>query len=261
LFREEKESPPSQARPEPCFKHYRGYFAFADKDEESIPGAIRTWTWLADQTAKRHRPGQPIVRLMDGQPTLWESAEVCLDDFVKERRKAEDDMVVVDILDILHVSSYVWKAAKVFHAHKEHREAFAKERLLRILRGEVTSVVTGLRRMASQKGLEAKDSEEIATVCNYFENNAERMRYDEYLRAGYPIATGVIEGACRHVIKDRMEQGGMRWTLEGAEAMLNLRAINASSEAEAFYVWRQSEGEKRVHAHRQLVEGYEGFKA
>ena len=105
------------------------------------------------------------------------------------------------------------------------------------------------------------DAEVIATVCGYFENNAERMRYDAYLSSGYPIATGVIEGACRHVIKDRMEQGGMRWTLEGAQAMLNLRAINASDAAEEFGFWRQEEGAKRVHPHRQLVEGYAGFKA
>ena len=261
LFRDRTVPQPPEDRPPPCFKQYRSYFAFRGTAEEPIPGAIRTWTWLADETTKRHRSGQPIVRLMDGQPILWASAEACLDDLVKERRKAEDDMVVVDILDILHVSSYVWKAAKVFHAHKEQQEAFAQDRLLRLLRGEVTSVVTGLRRMATVNGLSDKDRELVETVCNYFANNAKRMRYDEYLRAGYPIATGVIEGACRHVIKDRMEQGGMRWTLEGAEAMLNLRAVNASSEAEAFYVWRQSEGAKRVHPHRQLVEGYQGFKA
>jgi hypothetical protein len=261
LFRDRTVTQPPETRPKACFKQYRSYFAFRETGEESIPGAIRTWAWLATETTKRHRSGQPIIRLMDGQPILWGSAEVCLEDFVKERRKAEDDMVVVDILDILHVSGYVWKAAKVFHTHKEQQEAFAQDRLLRILRGEVTSVVKGLRRMATVNGLGEKDREVVETVCNYFENNAKRMRYDEYLRAGYPIATGVIEGACRHVIKDRMEQGGMRWTLEGAEAMLNLRAVNASSESERFYVWRQSEGEKRVHPHRLLVEGYQGFKA
>jgi hypothetical protein len=261
LFRDPTVTQPPEDRPEPCFKHYRGYFAFQETGEEPIPGAIRTWTWLAEEAAKRYRRRQPIIRLMDGQPILWASAAACLDDFVKERREAEGDMVVVDILDILHVSSYVWKAAKVFHAHREQQEAFAQERLLRILCGEVTRVVKGLRRMATVNGLGDKDREVVATVCNYFENNAARMRYDEYLRAGYPIATGVIEGACRHVIKDRMEQGGMRWTLEGAEAMLNVRAINASSEADAFHVWRQSEGAKRVHPHRQLVESYQGFNA
>jgi hypothetical protein len=91
------------------------------------------------------------------------------------------------------------------------------------------------------------------TVCNYFENNAHRMRYDEYLKGGYPIASGVIEGACRHIIKDRIEQGGMRWRQVGAEAMLNVRAVNASSERERFGHWRQQEEAKRVHPHRALL--------
>ena len=153
------------------------------------------------------------------------------------------------------------QAAKVFHNHKEHQEAFAHDRLLKILQGEVSGVVRGLRRMASCRDLSDSDRKTIDSVCGYFENNAERMRYREYLAAGYPIATGVIEGACRHVIKDRMEQGGMRWTLAGAEAMLNARAVNASSEAETFHAWRQREEVKRVHPHRQLVGEYHGYKA
>jgi hypothetical protein len=87
------------------------------------------------------------------------------------------------------------------------------------------------------------------------------MRYDEYLQAGYPIATGVIEGACRHVIKDRMEQGGMRWTLEGAKAMLNVRSVLASSESENFSRWRQAAEAKRVHPHRAMVAKLNDLKA
>ena len=121
--------------------------------------------------------------------------------------------------------------------------------------------MTGMRRMASQRDLKGKDLKEMNTVCNYLENNAERMRYDEYLRAGYPIASGVIEGACRHVIKDRMEQGGMRWTLRGAEAMLNVRSVCASTEWEMFHRWRQAEGAKRIHQHRALLANYQGFAA
>lgn len=260
LFRDTPPTRPDD-RPDPCFKHYRGYFAYQPPGEEPIPGAIRTWTWLADEAAKRHRTGQPIIRLMDGQPILWESADACLDDYLQDRREAGKTVQVVDILDILHVSSYVWKAAKVIHAHKEHQEAFARERLLRILQGGVAGVVKGLRRLASLHGLKGSSLETITTVCNYFENNASRMRYDEYLAAGYPIATGVIEGACRHVIKDRMEQGGMRWTLAGAEAMLNLRAVNASSAAEEFHEWRQESEGKRIHPHRELVRNYHAFKA
>jgi hypothetical protein len=261
LFRDPTVAQPPEDRPEACFKHYRSYFAYKEPGEEPIPGAIRTWTWLTQETAKRHRAKQPIIRLMDGQPILWESADACLDDFIQERRKADEEIAVIDILDILHVSGYVWKAAKAFYGHKEQQEAFAQERLLRILKGEVASVVRGLRHMAARHSLRGSTRDEIETVCNYFEKNAKRMRYDEYLKAGYPIATGVIEGACRHVIKDRMEQGGMRWTLEGAQAMLNVRAVNASSEAERFHNWRQLEDAKRVHPHRELVEGYQGFKA
>jgi len=131
----------------------------------------------------------------------------------------------------------------------------------RQLQGDVRGVVTGMRRMASQRDLKGKDRKEMNTVCNYLENNAERMRYDEYLRAGYPIASGVIEGACRHVIKDRMEQGGMRWTLRGAQAMLNVRSLCASSEWKTFHQWRQAEGAKRLHKHRALVANYQGFTA
>lgn len=251
---------PLADRPEACSKRYRGYFAYSPPGEEPIPGAIRTWTWLANEADKRHRAGQPIIRLMDGQHILWDSAEACLDDFVADRREAGQTVRMVDILDILHVSSYVWKAAKVLHRHKEHQEAFARERLLRILRGEVVGVVKGLRRMASLNGLEKSDQETVETVCNYFENNASRMRYDQYLAAGYPIATGVIEGACRHVIKDRMEQGGMRWTLAGAEAMLNVRAVNASSESEAFQEWRRTDGSECHHPHQQLTERYQPLK-
>ena len=87
---------------------------------------------------------------MDGQPSLWEASDACLEDFLGQRETAGESPVV-DILDIIHVAGYVWKAAKAFYGHKEHQEAFAQDRLLRILRGEVAGVVKGLRRMASER--------------------------------------------------------------------------------------------------------------
>jgi len=261
LFRDPTVAQPED-RPESCFKHYRAYFAEAGQaGEDAVPSAFRTWAWIAEEMTARHQAGQPIVRLMDGQPSLWEASKACLGEFIEELRLAGKSPRLVDILDILHVSGYVWKAAKAFEGHKEHQEAFVQERLLRILRGEVSGVVTGMRRMASQRGLKGEALKAVTTTCNYFENNAERMRYDEYLQAGYPIASGVIEGACRHLIKDRMEQGGMRWTLTGAEAMLNVRSVSASSEWEDFGSWRQAEQAKRVHPHRALVTQYKEFRA
>jgi hypothetical protein len=260
LFRDKTVQQPPD-RPEPCFKRYRGYFAYAEPGEEPISSARLTWAWQAQEVAARRRSGQPVIRLMDGQPSLWDASDWCLEEFIEKLREAGETNPIIDILDIIHVSSYVWRAAKVFHTHKEYREAFAQDRLLRILRGEVSGVVKGLRRMATEHKLRGPKLKEITTVCNYFEKNTHRMRYDEYLKAGYPIATGVIEGACRHIIKDRMEQGGMRWRLVGAQAMLNVRAVSASSEWDNFMSWRQLEGAKSVHPHRALVSEYRGFTA
>lgn len=263
LFRDTTVPQPTTARPEPCFKRYRGYFAEMGQDgEEPIPSAYRTWSWLSGEVTTRHQAGQPIVCVMDGQPILWEASAACLDELIEELQEAKPAQPpVVEILDILHVSGYVWKAAKVFHSYKEHQETFAHARLLRILHGEVAGVITGLRRMASQQDLKGEALKVVETACNYFEKNAQRMRYHEYLQAGYPIASGVIEGACRHIIKDRMEQGGMRWTLPGAEAMLNVRSVCASADCEDFGTWRQTKEADRVHPHRALVETYAGFKA
>jgi len=100
---------------------------------------------------------------------------------------------VVDILDIIHVAGYLWKAAKAFHKHKEHQEAFVEERSAAHLAWRSVGVITGMRRMASQRNLKGEALKAVTTACNYYEKNAERMHYDEYLKAGYPIASGVIE--------------------------------------------------------------------
>lgn len=260
LFRDDTVPQPA-ARPQACHKHYRAYFADPGADgKDAVPSAYRTWTWLAEQASTRAQPGQPIVRLMDGQHSLWDAADMCLEDLIA-KRDAAGAAPLVDILDIVHVSGYVWKAAKAFYGHKEQQEAFVQDRLLRILRGEVLAVICGMRRMASLRDLKGSARKDVTTTCNYFQNNAHRMRYDEYLQAGYPIASGVIEGACRHVIKDRMEHGGMRWTLAGAQAMLHVRCVCASSEWDNFGQWRQAEEAKRVHRHRALVANYQGINA
>ncbi|MEZ6143076.1 MAG: hypothetical protein R3B84_21135 [Zavarzinella sp.] len=97
-----------------------------------IRGTHHAMVWAAEQVERRHQSGQPLVRLMDGQTSLWEASDVNFDSYE-----------TIDILDIIHVASYVWDAAKVFESHREHQEAFARDRLLRILKGDVKSVVSG----------------------------------------------------------------------------------------------------------------------
>lgn len=225
LFRDEPDSPPPDTprRPEPQHKRVIARFPQVLEDidaQQPVSGALLALSWAARQVEQRRQGEQVLVRLMDGQHSLWDTAEACCDVPAEQ---------VVDILDIVHVSHYVWRAAKVFHAHRAQQEAFARTRLLRILQGDVAGVITGLRRMASARGLRGQPRQEIETVCGYFAGHRQRMHYDEYLAAGYPIATGVIEGACRHLVKDRLERSGMRWTQAGAQALLNLRALRQSS--------------------------------
>lgn len=212
---------------------------------EAVSGTVEAFCWASRRIANRLRDDQPLVLLFDGQSSLWTTAGSCLDPGVSDR--------AVEILDIIHVSQYVWRAAKVFQSQREHQEAFARERLQRIARGDVESVITGLKRMAALHHLDKQGREEIAAVCRYFSNNASRMKYHEYLSQGYPIATGVIEGACRHLVKDRMERSGMRWSLPGAQAMLHVRAIHKSPQRECFYTERINREQSQIHPHRRLV--------
>ena len=87
------------------------------------------------------------------------------------------------------------------------------------------------------------------------------MKYHEYLEHGYPIATGVIEGACRHLVKDRMERSGMQWSLPGAQAMLHVRAIHKSPQREDFYTERIHHEQTQLHPHRRLVSNHTNYVA
>jgi hypothetical protein len=107
-------------------------------------------------------------------------------------------------------------------------EQWVSERLLRILGGHASDVAAGIRRSATRRELvNRKAADECA---QYFLNHKAYLRYDEYLASGFPIATGVIEGAFRHVVKDRMDLTGARWSLAGAEAILRLRSLRASGD-------------------------------
>lgn len=251
LFRDDIGPRPKDRRPQPRSKHVTARFTQMREDPDGETwesnGAIDALCWADAQILARRRPGQKVLRLMDGQISLWDAADACLD-------LAPEDMI--DILDILHVSSYVWRAAKVFHREREDQETFARDRLLRILQGESQKVVAGLRQMATKRRLKGKALKKIVTVCGYFTKHAGRMHYDEYLAAGYPIATGVIEGACRHLVKDRMERSGMRWRLAGAQSMLHVRAVYQSTYWDQFHHDRATQEQASIHPNRALLANY-----
>jgi hypothetical protein len=169
---------------------------------------------------------QPTIVLCDGERALWKTFAAML------------TRPYVAILDLWHALTYLWLAAKVFHGTKQAQQAFVTARLRLLLEGKVRGVIKGLKQMGTQQGLTGEKRRTLAKVVGYFENNRAHMRYDVYLRAGYPIGSGVIEGACRHVIKDRMERAGMLWTLEGASALLRLRVVHTNAHWDAYQEYR-----------------------
>ena len=235
-------------RPRPKFKHTTAHFAkqYEDGDQLLVVSATHeAFGWAAGEIERRHQSAQPLVLLMDGQHSLWDTA--ALHSFAG---------TLVEILDIVHVSSYVWSAAKLLETEHAKQRTFTRCRLMRILEGDVAGVVRGLRAMLTRRKLRGEPRKQLQGICNYLANHAARMRYDEYLSAGYPIASGVIEGACRHLVKDRMERSGMRWRLAGAQPMLHVRAVYQSSYWDDFHQDRIAREQPQLHPHRSLLGDY-----
>lgn len=152
------------------------------------------------------------------------------------------------VLDLIHVSEYLWKAAWCFHDKgDEAAEAWVRERLHAILCGKSSDVAAGIRRSATLRGLAHDERVGVDKCCDYLLNHRAMLRYDQYLAEGLPIATGVIEGACRHLVQDRMDITGARWGLEGAEAILRLRSLYASGDLDAYWAWHRRAEFQRNH--------------
>jgi hypothetical protein len=155
------------------------------------------------------------------------------------------------VLDFIHVLEYLWKAAYCFYAPgTEQAEAWVAERALQILRGKAAHVAAGMRRSATLRGLSAEDRQAVDTCAGYLHRYKDMLKYDEYLAQGLPIATGVIEGACRHLICDRMDITGARWRLPRAEAILKLRSLHSSADSAEYWAFYKAQVLKRNHTSR-----------
>jgi hypothetical protein len=231
-------------RPKPC--HKRVWASLPQEGAEPRSSIAIVFDWLWWEFAQRNpRLKRPTVCLCDGQEALWQA---CADAVGDENR--------VDILDLLHVTPRLWAAAKLLFGVKGKQvRPFVRLRVTQVLEGRVDTVIRTLRRLAVACNLRGAKKKSMSRICSYLHKNRHRMHYDEYLAAGYPIASGVIEGACRHLIKDRMERAGMHWTLEGAQAMLDVRSVWISNQWEAFQTQRIEVEAERMYPHRHLVAG------
>ena len=225
------------SRPKPQHKHVRASL-IRDAANTMQPSIEEIFGWMTQECQLRNPlKEKDTVLLMDGQTSLWIAG-----------KQYSGDQNVTEILDMIHAATYVWDAAHIFYTkNSKAAEAFTRERLLKILNGKVDSVVRGLQWMGTHQNLNKTKAKKLETIRRYFKNNAHRMRYDKYLEKGYPIASGVIEGACRYVVKDRMERTGMRWVINGAHSMLELRSVHASGLWDEFTAFRIAKEQSRLH--------------
>ncbi len=232
-LRRTEETNPAAERKRPKPEHKRVWASVKEPVEHVVH---ELFAEAIDRGAERRQ----LVALVDGN-------EVQLGDILVTAE--EYGLPITVVIDFIHVLEYLWRAGTAFHREGTRElEDWVHERMLRVLKGEASSVAGAIRRSATRRKLPKADRAAVDTCANYLIKYKEFMRYDEYLAAGYPIATGVIEGACRHLVKDRMEITGARWSLKGAEAILRLRSLRASGDFEEYWAFHEAREHERNHA-------------
>lgn len=223
VFRRER----AKERPRPQHKRVRVEMTQTLEGAVVQNGKETLFALLSDDVVRRNRGHhRPLVCLLDGERALWDKRDEYLP-------------LTIGVLDLYHVMEKLWLAAHVWHAEgSDAAERFVTDRLQLLLEGKVNDVIAGLSRRLRTHEVSKEKARTVKNVIRYFRNNRAHMRYDEYMAAGYPIGSGVVEGACRHVVKDRMEQSGMRWTVPGAQAMLDTRSIYLNGNWDAFMNYR-----------------------
>nr|WP_246239824.1 ISKra4 family transposase [Acrocarpospora corrugata] len=170
------------------------------------------------------------------------------------RRHQVDVHIVVDFI---HLAEYVWKAAWSLHTPGDPAaETWVAIQLLAILSGRLEETLTELRRQARTAGLNPEQRKGIQTCVKYLTAKRDHLDYAGALAAGWPIATGIVEGACRHLVADRLNITGARWGLDGAEAVLKLRAVISNGHLEPYWAFHLQQEHHRVHQTR-YQDGYQ----
>jgi len=157
-------------------------------------------------------------------------------------------VTITTIIDVIHVLEYVWSAGMALNKEGTRElEEWVLERMHLILSGRAPYVAAGMRRSATLRNLAPDKRGAVDKAANYLLKYKKHLRYDDYLARGYPIASGVIEGACRHLVNIRMNRTGARWSLQGAEAVLQLRALVKSGDFDDYWKFHETRELERNH--------------
>ncbi len=223
----------AKKRPRPQNKHVWGEMTQL-VEGELIDGRSHLFLQLAVECYLRDpNHCKPLLCLMDGEEPLWSAKEEWLDR-------------AVEILDFFHVLEHLWKMQRSLPKICK-ADDFVEHHARMMLEGKVDYAVRNIGRLIKKWKLRGKAKAEMQRGIGYFRRNRDRMRYDEYLAKGYPIGSGVAEGTCRNLVKDRMELTGMRWERPGAQSMIYLRALYLNDEWRTFINYRIEKEQKQLY--------------
>jgi hypothetical protein len=204
---------------------------------DDIPAVIAAAFDEAERRDPAHQ--REWVVLIDGNNTQIEAVTA---------EAARRGVTVTIIIDFIHVLEYCWKAVwSFFDKGEPAAEEWVADQARKILRGKARQVAAGIRRRATAYGYRGPERAGADECARYLENKQDYLDYATALRKGWPIATGIIEGACRHIVKDRMDITGARWSLDGAEAILKLRALIATGDFDDYWRFHLRQEHKRIH--------------
>jgi hypothetical protein len=225
-----------------------------DDGPQPAPGPVAAHKWLcasivkntgtvikhvfqeADRRDPKHR--RTWVALVDGNNHQIQR--------IRSEAKARGVDVTI-ICDFIHVLEYLWTAAGCLFPNLNPAE-WVHLQARRVLEGHASKVASTIRRTATNRRLDPASRKLADDAANYLTSKAPYLDYPTALANGWPIATGIIEGACRHLVKDRMDITGARWGLAGAEAILKLRALKANGDFDHY--WDYHLAQERHHVHQ-----------
>jgi len=226
ILREVSDEGSSQSRPKPQNKITWG--SLTDGPETTVAR-------LKKSVDQRLPQGNELVCILDGERSLWALVYSYFP-------------AAFFVLDIFHVLEHLGKAALLFHDEDSPQaREFVTERLRMLLQGKAGRMIGGLKQMFTKHELSNGARHSLNQVIGYLERNRKHMRYEICLAKGYPIGSGVIEGACRNLINDRLELTGMSWKPQGAESVMRLRAVHINNNWDLFWKHRRTSERRRLY--------------
>lgn len=231
---------PQNPAPEPLHKstwsQNRHVRAFLSNTRKAIAYGVENLL-QRDPSGKK-----PLVFLMDGDPALRKAVDECV------RHKGLEKRVKANILDIIHLLEYVWDVANAVWGEKHpRREKWVESQLSLLLESRSDEVLRVWKGFLKQRQTSETACKVLQKSITYLTNHQDMVDYKSYLAQGLPISTGIVESACGHLVKARMEQSGMRWSYKGAQSVLDLRAVVQNKDWEGFMEFFILQEQKRVY--------------